>query len=155
MTTPPQGNPFAQGQQQQPYGQPPQGGFPQQAGQPGFPPPGAPVPPAQPQRKWGFKKIKNIVVAVVVVCVAVGGYIASRDDANTAKVGDCMSISDPNNTTDPGLEVVDCSDSKAKYKVAEKKDGTSEGCDRTKYSEYTETGGSDDFTLCLADYSAK
>ncbi|CAM5704434.1 putative protein OS=Streptomyces griseomycini OX=66895 GN=FHS37_001951 PE=4 SV=1 [Streptomyces griseomycini] len=92
---------------------------------------------------------------MIVVSVAVGGYIASRDDANTAKVGDCMSISDPNSTTDPGLEVVDCSDSKAKYKVAEKKDGTLDGCDRTKYSEYTETGGSDDFTLCLEDYSAK
>ncbi|CAL9506299.1 hypothetical protein [Streptomyces sp. Tu 3180] len=162
MTTPPpQGNPFAQGQQQ-PYGQPqgqapypPQGGFPQQAGQPGFPPPGAPVPPQQPRRKLSFKTIKNIVIAVVVVSVAVGGYIASRDDANTAKVGDCMSISDPNSTTDPGLEVVDCSDSKAKYKVAEKKDGTLDGCDRTKYSEYTETGGSDDFTLCLEDYSTK
>ncbi|CAL9514736.1 LppU/SCO3897 family protein [Streptomyces griseomycini] len=157
MTTPPpQGNPFAQGQQPQgqaPY--PPQGGFPQQAGQPGFPPPGAPVPPQQPRRKPSFKTIKNIVVAVIVVSVAVGGYIASRDDANTAKVGDCMSISDPNSTTDPGLEVVDCSDSKAKYKVAEKKDGTLDGCDRTKYSEYTETGGSDDFTLCLEDYSAK
>ncbi|GAA3500312.1 hypothetical protein GCM10019016_074180 [Streptomyces prasinosporus] len=152
MTTPPpQGNPFAQGQQQ-PQGQAP---FPQQAGQPGFPPPGAPVPPEQPRRKLSFKTIKNIVIAVAVVSVAVGGYIASRDDANTAKVGDCMSISDPNSTTDPGLEVVDCSDSKAKYKVAEKKDGTLDGCDRTKYSEYTETGGSDDFTLCLEDYSAK
>ena len=163
-TPPPQGqNPFAQGQQtySQPQGQaphPPQGGFPQQAGQPGFPPGGAPyapVPPEQPRRKLGFKTIKNIVVGVIIVGVAVGGYIASRDDAAQAKVGDCMSIEDANSTTDPGLEVVDCTDSSAKYKVAEKKDGTSEGCDRTKYSEYTETGGGDDFTLCLEDYSAK
>ncbi|GGL99588.1 hypothetical protein GCM10010129_49090 [Streptomyces fumigatiscleroticus] len=175
MTTPPpQGqNPFAQGQQpqggnpfaqgQQAYGQPqgqapypPQGGFPQQQGQPGFPPQGAPyapVPPQQPRRKLSFKTIKNIVVAVIVVCVAVGGWIASRDDANTAKVGDCMSISNPDSTTDPDLEVVDCGSSKAKYKVVEKKTDTS-GCDRTKYSEYTETGGSEDFTLCLEDYSA-
>ncbi|MER6672100.1 LppU/SCO3897 family protein [Streptomyces sp. NPDC000983] len=155
MTTPPpQGqNPFAQGQN--PYAQP-QGQDPQQ---PGFPQPGAapyaPVPPEQPRRKLSFKTIKNIVVAVVVIGVVVGGYIASRDDADTAKVGDCMSISDPDSTTDPGLEVVDCSDSKARYKVAEKKDGTIAGCDRTKYSEYTETGGSKDFTLCLADYTAK
>jgi hypothetical protein len=162
-TPPPQGqNPFAQGQQ--PYGQPqgqapypPQGGYPQQPGQPGFPQQGtvpfAPVPP-QPSRKPSFKTIKNIVIAVVVVGVAIGGYIASRNDADTAKVGDCMSISNPNSATDPGLEVVDCGSSKAKYKVAQKKDDNS-GCDRTKYSEYTETGGSDDFTLCLEDYSAK
>ncbi|WAZ22843.1 hypothetical protein STRCI_004142 [Streptomyces cinnabarinus] len=154
MSTPPQGqNPFAQGQN--PYAQP-QGQAPQQ---PGFPQQGAapyaPVPPEQPRRKLSFKTIKNIVIGVAVVSVIVGGYIASRDDANTAKVGDCMSISDPDSTTDPGLEVVDCSDSKAKYKVAEKKDGTIEGCDRTKYSEYTETGGSDEFTLCLADYTPK
>jgi hypothetical protein len=158
-TPPPQGqNPFAQGQQPQaPY--PPQGGNPYAQGQPGVPPQGAapyaPVPPEQPRRKLSFKTIKNIVIAVVVVSVGIGGYIASRDDADQAKVGDCMSISDPDSTTDPGLEVIDCSSSKAKYKVAEKKDGTTEGCDRTKYSEYTETGGSKDFTLCLSDYSAK
>lgn len=157
MTTPPpQGqNPFAQGQN--PYAQPQsQAPYPQQ---PGFPQQGAapyaPVPPEQPRRKLSFKTIKNIVIGVAVVSVVVGGFIASRDDANTAKVGDCMSISDPDSTTDPGLEVVDCNDSNAKYKVAEKKDGTTAGCDRTKYSEYTETGGSDDFTLCLSDYTPK
>ncbi|MFI7408258.1 hypothetical protein ACIBU0_06270 [Streptomyces sp. NPDC049627] len=159
MTTPPpQGNPFAQGQNPYGQGQPPQGGYPQQPGQPGFPQQGAPyapVPPAQPARKWTFKKIKNIVVAVVVVCVAIGGFIASRDDANTAKVGDCMSIGNPDSITDPDLEVVDCGDSKAAYKVAEKKDGTTAGCDRNKYSEYTQSGDGDSFTLCLEEYSSK
>ncbi|AWW38638.1 MULTISPECIES: LppU/SCO3897 family protein [Streptomyces] len=153
MTTPPpQGNPFAQGQNN-PYAQ----GQPQapQPPQPGFPGPYAPVPPEQPRRKLSFKTIKNVVVGVVVAGVVIGGFIASRDDANTASVGDCMSISNPDSITDPGLEVVDCGDSKAKYKVADKKDGTSSGCDRTKYSEYTETGGSSDFTLCLEDYPAK
>ncbi|CAM5735135.1 hypothetical protein SHIRM173S_04586 [Streptomyces hirsutus] len=123
MTTPPpQGNPFAQGQQQ-PQGQNPftqgQPGFPQQAGQPGFPPQGAPVPPEQPRRKIGFKTIKNIAIAVVVAGVAIGGFIASRDDANTAAVGDCMhrgSTSD----NDPDLEVVDCNSSDAQYEVLAK-----------------------------------
>ncbi|MFI5797119.1 hypothetical protein [Streptomyces sp. NPDC051677] len=161
-TPPPQGqNPFAQ-QGQQPYGQsqgqapyPPQGGYPQQPGQPGYPtaPYGA-VPPEQPRRKVSFKLIKNVVIVLAVAGVAIGGYISSQDDADTAKVGDCMSISNPDNATDPGLEVVDCSSSKARYKVAQKK-ADSSGCDRTKYSEYTETGGSDDFTLCLTEYSAK
>ncbi len=160
MTTPPpQGNPFAQGQNPYAQGQPPQGQapYPQQPGQPGFPQQGAPyapVPP-QPERKWTFKKVKNIVVAVIVIGVVIGGFIASRDDASSAEVGDCMSIGNPESITDPDLEVVDCSDSKAAYKVAEKQDGTSANCDRTKYAEYTETRKGDSFTLCLAEYSSK
>jgi hypothetical protein len=162
-TPPPQGqNPFAQGQQ--PYGQPPQGqapygappqGYPQQPAQPGFPQQGpipyAPVAPQRPKR--GVKWYLRIVVVVCALIAAVVGYISSRHDPDTAKVGDCMSISNPNSSTDPGLKVVDCTSSKAKYKVAEKKSDNS-GCDRTKYAEYTETG-KDDFTLCLSEYSAK
>ncbi|WP_406469310.1 hypothetical protein OH738_20120 [Streptomyces hirsutus] len=165
MTTPPpQGNPFAQGQQQ-PQGQNPfaqgQPGFPQQAGQPGFPPQGAPVPPEQPRRKIGFKTIKNIVIAVVVAGVAIGGFIASRDDANTAAVGDCMhrgSTSD----NDPDLEVVDCSSSDAQYKVLAKIDGSflsdtlaSSKCEAEAKEfqyVYTQSGDGKDFLLCLKDY---
>ncbi|MFI6490445.1 hypothetical protein [Streptomyces sp. NPDC050564] len=164
MTTPPpQGqNPFAQGQPaygqppqgQAPYGQQPPQGYPQQPSQPGFPQQGAPytaVPPQRPKR--GIKQYLRIGIAIVALIAAGVGYLASRHDPDTAKVGDCMSISDPNNPTDPGLKVVDCSSSKAKYKVAQKKSDNS-GCDRTKYAEYTETG-KNDFTLCLSEYSAK
>ncbi|GGV76355.1 hypothetical protein AB0D65_20425 [Streptomyces griseoloalbus] len=168
MTTPPpQGNPFAQGQQQ-PYGQPqgqapypPQGGFPQQAGQPGFPPPGAPVPPPQQGRKLSFKTIKNIVIVLIVAGVAIGGYISSQDDAQTAAVGDCMhrGSTDDNN---PDLEVVDCADAKAQYKVLAKIEGSfltetlaSSKCEAEakdfQYT-YTESGDSKDFLLCLKDY---
>ncbi|MCX5091457.1 hypothetical protein OOK36_21745 [Streptomyces sp. NBC_00365] len=164
MTTPPpQGqNPFAQGQQpygqppqdQAPYGPPPQG-YPQQPGQPGFPQQGTvPYAPIAPQRpKRGIKWYLRIVVVAGALIAALVGYISSRHDPDTAKVGDCMSISNPDSSTDPGLKVVDCTSSKAKYKVAEKKSDNS-GCDRTKYAEYTETG-KDDFTLCLSEYSAK
>jgi hypothetical protein len=170
-TPPPQGqNPFAQGQQ--PYGQPqtqapypPQGGYPQQPGQPGFPPQGAapyaPVPP-QPRRKLSFKTIRTIVVIVIALGAAIGGYIASRDDADTAKVGDCMhrgSTSD----TDPDLEVVDCGSAKAQYVVLAKIKGSyttkisaSTKCEAAakdfKYT-YTESNKSDDFLLCLKDYT--
>ncbi|MGC2996860.1 LppU/SCO3897 family protein [Streptomyces sp. G35A] len=166
MTTPPpQGNPFAQGQQQ-PYGQPqgqvpypPQGGFPQQAGQPGFPPPGAPVPPEQPRRKLSFKTIKNIVIAVAVVSVAIGGFIASRDDADTAAVGDCMHRGSTDDN-DPDLEVVDCGSSKAQYSVLAKLEGDFSGLTAQSKCEaaakdfqyvYTETNGSKSFLLCLKD----
>ncbi|MDN0199332.1 hypothetical protein [Streptomyces sp. S.PNR 29] len=178
MTTPPpQGqNPFAQGQQ--PYGQapgapgapgqapyPPQDGFPQQPGQPGFPQQGAapyaPVPPQPTGRKLSFKTIKNIVIAVAVVGIAIGGFIASRDDANTAAVGDCMHRGSTNDN-DPDLEVVDCKDTKAQYVVLAKIEGSyltetmaSSKCEAEakdfQYT-YTESGDSKDFLLCLKDY---
>ncbi|MFE2300205.1 hypothetical protein ACFXAW_18630 [Streptomyces sp. NPDC059445] len=162
MTTPPppQGqNPYAQGQPPQggnPFaqGQAPQG-YPQQPGQPGFPQQPAagfaPVPPQRPKR--GIKQYLRGAVVVVAVIAAGVGYLASRHDPDTAKVGDCMSISNPDSTTDPGLKVVGCGDAKAKYKVAQKKTDNS-GCDRTKYAEYTETG-KNDFTLCLEELASK
>ena len=170
-TPPPQGNPFAQGQQ--PYGQPqgqapypPQGGYPQQPGQPGFPQQGAapyaPVPPEQPRRKVSFKTIKNILLVVAVATMAIVGYISSQDDAKTAAVGDCMhrGNSDDNN---PDLEVVDCKDSKAQYVVLAKIKGSyltetlaSSKCEAEakdfQYT-YTESGDGENFLLCLKDYS--
>ncbi|MET9104943.1 LppU/SCO3897 family protein [Streptomyces antibioticus] len=148
-TPPPQGqNPFAQGQPQAPY--PPQQGA----------VPFAPV-PQQPRRRVSFKLIKNIVIVVAVLGVAIGGYIASRDDANTAAVGDCMhrgSSSDSN----PDLEVVDCTSSQAQYIVLAKVKGTftaltaDSKCEAEakdfQYS-YTETGDGSNFLLCLKDYT--
>ncbi|MFG3237314.1 hypothetical protein ACGFZG_36930 [Streptomyces antibioticus] len=148
-TPPPQGqNPFAQGQPQAPY--PPQQGA----------VPFAPV-PQQPRRRVSFKLIKNVVIVVAVLGVAIGGYIASRDDANTAAVGDCMhrgSSSDSN----PDLEVVDCTSSQAQYIVLAKVKGTftaltaDSKCEAEakdfQYS-YTETGDGSNFLLCLKDYT--
>ncbi|RPF34821.1 hypothetical protein [Streptomyces sp. TLI_185] len=185
MTTPPQGqNPFAQGQQ--PYGQPqgqtpyppqgsapyppqgqapypPQSGYPQQPGQPGFPQqataPYAPIPP-QPSRKLSFKAIRIIAVIVIAIVAAIVGVINGQDDADTAKVGDCMHRGSSDDSH-PDLEVVKCDSSQAQYIVLAKING--------KYSEteanakcvaaskdfqysYTESGDSSDFLLCLKDY---
>ncbi|MER5400405.1 hypothetical protein [Streptomyces sp. NPDC002599] len=163
MTTPPPpqgGNPYAQGQPPQggnPFaqGQPPQG-YPQQPGV-GF----APAPPTQPKRKITFKLVKNVVVVVAVAVAVIGGYIASRDDANTAAVGDCMHRGS-SNSTNPDLEVVECSSSQAEYIVLAKVEGsfTSAAADSKceekakdfQYS-YTESGDGSDFLLCLKDYS--
>ncbi|MGW2781772.1 LppU/SCO3897 family protein [Streptomyces populi] len=163
MTTPPptQGqNPYAQGQSPQggnPFaqGQPPQG-YPQQPTA-GY----APVPPAQPKRKVTFKLVKNVVTVVVVAVAVIGGYIASRDDANTAAVGDCMHRGN-SSSTDPDLEVVECSSSQAQYIVLAKIEGsfTSATADSKCAAEakdfqysYTESGDGSDFLLCLKDYS--
>ncbi|MFE6282834.1 hypothetical protein [Streptomyces sp. NPDC057877] len=167
MSTPPsQGNPFAQNQPQgqNPYAQgQPQAPYPPQGGQPGFPPQGAapyaPVPP-QPSRKLSFKTIKNIVIALIVVGVAVGAFISSRDDANTAAVGDCMhrGSTDDNN---PDLEVVDCGSADAEFVVLAKVEGSysaltaeskcAEEAKDFQYS-YTESGDGSNFLLCLKDH---
>lgn len=168
MTTqpPPQGNPFAQVQPQapqQPQGQNPyaqgQQGFPQQPGQPGVPPQGAPYAPVPPQparRKPSFKMIKNIVIAVVVVGVAVGGYIASRDDADQAGVGDCLKSA---SSSSDRMEVVDCSSSEAEGKVLEKVKGhftsisAETECRKVEGATgfYAETGDGEEFLLCLGE----
>ncbi|MFI9611105.1 hypothetical protein ACIHCM_05320 [Streptomyces sp. NPDC052023] len=162
MTTPPpQGNPFAQGQQpqgQNPFTQgqtqapfPPQGGFPQQQGAPY-----APVPPEQPRRKLSFKTIKNVVIVIAVLTAAIGGYIASRDDADQAAVGDCLKSA--SSSTDR-MEVVDCTSSEAEVKVLKKVDGhfteiTAEPACRTVENVtgyYAETGDGTEFLLCLGN----
>ncbi|MDG4857420.1 hypothetical protein P8605_04480 [Streptomyces sp. T-3] len=168
MTTPPpQGqNPYGQPQGGNPYGQQapqgypqqapqgyPQQGYPQQPGQPGVPQQPSPYfnqapPQPAPSRRVSFKTIKTVGMVVAFVILATVGFIASRDDADTAAVGDCMSIGNESSSSNPDLEVVDCGDSKAKYKVAEKKDGSG-SCDLTKYSQYRESGSGDSFTLCL------
>ncbi|MGW5769337.1 LppU/SCO3897 family protein [Streptomyces longwoodensis] len=166
-TTPPQGqNPYAQGQQ--PYGQPqqpqapypPQGGQPQQPGQvpyAPFPNQGVPA-PQRPRRALKFTVI-TAVIAVGLTAV-IGGYIASRDDAKTAAVGDCMHRGS-SSSTDPDLEVVDCKSTKAQYVVLAKIKGKYAGevaastkCEAEakdfEYT-YTESGDGSDFLLCLKD----
>lgn len=153
------GSAAASGSEPYAQGQP---GFPQQAGQPGQPgfpqqgAPYAPVPPQPARRKPSFKTIKNIVIAVVVVGVAVGGYIASRDDADQAGVGDCLKSA---SSSSDRMEVVDCSSSDAKGKVLSKVKGhftsvTAETeCRKVDGATgfYAETGDGEEFLLCLGE----
>ncbi|UGY91050.1 LppU/SCO3897 family protein [Streptomyces gobiensis] len=147
---------------QQPYpgqpqygqpGMPPPGGIPQQGG---YPAPGAPVPPPpQPQRnKPGFRSImRGIAIVGGVIALGLGWWI-SRDtvSASEAKAGDC--IAQQGESTRSKAEVVDCDDTKAAYKVAERHDGAHD-CDRERYAQYQEsrrpTGVK--FTLCMTPLS--
>ncbi|MFE2552098.1 hypothetical protein ACFXGI_26600 [Streptomyces sp. NPDC059355] len=131
MTYPPQQGPGPYGQpaphaQQPPQGYPPQPGYgqPQQPGQPpygappqqyAYPPQQFAAPPAPPRKRMGVMKILKIIVAVVVVIAAAVGYYASRDDADKAKVGDCLT--NKGNTISPDLQVVKCGGANAEYKV--------------------------------------
>ncbi|NEB18965.1 hypothetical protein G3I46_21050 [Streptomyces coelicoflavus] len=155
---PPQGNPFAQNQPQQPQGQNPyaqgQQGFPQQAGQPGFPPPGATVPP--PSRSNQFKKKLLSIVGVIVVALAIGGvkWYLGQSDAETTAVGDCMH--NEGTQVSPDLKTVDCSSSDAEFEVVEKFDNTSDDskCEAVKEAtiSYYQTGSSSHkVVLCLKE----
>ncbi|CAL9473575.1 hypothetical protein SUDANB58_02906 [Streptomyces sp. enrichment culture] len=52
-------------------------------------------------------------MAVVVLTAVIGGLITSRDDADTAAVGDCMHRGSSNDSG-PDLEAVEC-DAKTEY----------------------------------------
>ncbi|MER7486693.1 hypothetical protein ABTY20_12505 [Streptomyces sp. NPDC126497] len=155
MTTPPpQGNPFAQNQQQ-PYGQPQgQTAFPQQAGQPGFPPPGAPVPPPAPAKRFSKKALRIVGFIVIAVLIAVGKWFFGQTDAETTSVGSCMH--NEGTQVSPDLKTVDCSSSDAQYKVVEKFDDTSDDskCEAVKEAtiSYYQTGDSShNVVLCLKE----
>jgi hypothetical protein len=111
----PQGQPYGQqpyGQQppQQPYGQvPPQGYY------------GAPQ-PQQPQRKPWLKYLR-IAVPVIVVVIAIIGYLArDKDSATDAKVDDCLNA--PKNVKD--TKTVSCDSADAAWRVIDKFSGTSQ-----------------------------
>ncbi|MEU6530919.1 hypothetical protein ABZ869_17250 [Streptomyces sp. NPDC046928] len=159
-TPPPQGNPFAQGQN--PYAQAPQGQapYPQQPGAPGVPPQGAapfaPMPPEQPRRKVSFKTVKNILVGVGIVTAIIVGVITGLNDADKAEVGDCLKSA---SSSSDEMEVVDCTSSEAEAKVLKKIDGTYTSftaeteCRKVSgaTSFYAQTGDGDNFLLCLRD----
>ncbi|WP_415947692.1 hypothetical protein [Streptomyces sp. KLOTTS4A1] len=141
MTTPPpQGqNPFAQDQQGQ-------------AGQPGFPPPGAPATP--PSRSNGVKKKLLSIVGIVVVAAAigVGKWYLGQTDAETTAVGDCMK--NEGTQIRPDLKTVDCSSSDAEFEVVEKFDNTSddskcEAVEEATISYYQTGDSSHEVVLCL------
>jgi hypothetical protein len=147
-------------QQQQPYPQQPQPGYghPQQQMQQ-YPPQqqwGAPPPPAT-SRRGGLdtKTILKIIVAVIAVIAFGIFYLLSQDDADKAEAGDCMKNS--GSTVTPDLEVVDCGDTKAAYKVVEVHPDTTDrnlckGKSDLGYFEQTSGGrrsSGKQFVLCL------
>ncbi|MEV0119705.1 hypothetical protein AB0H77_41705 [Streptomyces sp. NPDC050844] len=153
MTTPPP-------QGQNPYGQP-QGGapYPPQQGQPGVPQQpypafnqGTPVPPPQPQRRPIKTYLRGAAVVLGIIVIA-GGWWASRDDADTAAVGDCLKAA---SSSSDRMEVVDCSSSEAESKVLKKIDGhftqisAETECRKVEGATgfYAETGDGEEFLFC-------
>ncbi|MGW2370845.1 MULTISPECIES: LppU/SCO3897 family protein [Kitasatospora] len=125
-------NPYAQAPQaQQPYGQQPP------AGPYGYPQPAQP--PAAPPAKRGVRS-KLRVVGVVGGCVVVAaGYFLSGPNVSSAKPGDCVRVSGSRD-----VEIVNCTDSKANYKVLSKFTGTTDvtRCRQTPQTTSTVSGKS-------------
>ncbi|MBN0043284.1 hypothetical protein JS756_04055 [Streptomyces actuosus] len=166
MTTPPPHgqNPYAQtpppaGQEPGQQGVPPQGApyapFPNQAG-PGAPA-GAPVPPQGGTAKRAGKKVARIagIIVVAVIIAAIKFGIAdwlTESDAHATSVGACMH--NAGTESKPDLKEVDCSSSKAQFKVVEKFADTTDDskCEAVQEAtiSYIESG-SDDVVLCLKE----
>ncbi|QHC26549.1 LppU/SCO3897 family protein [Streptomyces sp. GS7] len=149
----PQGGYAYPQQPQTPYGQPQQG-YPQASQQP-YMQGGAPIPP-QPSRPQRSPKaiVKGIFVAVALIGIGVA-WVSSWNDADTAKVGDCMKNN--GNEINPDLKVVDCGTAEAKFKVTAVHSNTTDRslCPKTDTT-YAETqhrrhGGTTRFVLCLQD----
>ncbi|GHD85154.1 LppU/SCO3897 family protein [Streptomyces naganishii] len=161
MTTPPP-------QGQNPYAQAPTAPMGQQPGQPGVPQQqpyapfpqqqGAPVPPppapAKPGRKNALRIVGSIVVLIIAAAVKFGiGWWASETDAETTSVGACMH--NDGTETNADLNEVDCSSSKAQYKVVQKFDGSTDENKCKAVSDatisYVQTGTGHNVVLCLKE----
>ena len=127
MTTPPPSDPFAAAPGQQPV--------------------------AEPEKKGGglLKKIGGIVVlAIIAIAVKVGLPRLTGDAPVHAQVGDCVTVSGPEN--DPKVDNQECGSGKADlYKVVQVHDNT---FDLDKCGEVGEVAlaqqlNSDKFVLCL------
>jgi hypothetical protein len=126
-------------------------GAPGQPGQPGF----QPQPP--PQKAKSKRAIITLAVVVIFVAiVGIVGFIASRDDAKTAKAGDCVEQTGAND-----LSVVKCDDAKADFKVVGRVEdklqseasSTGHACDafaETESSYWEGESGKKGIVLCLA-----
>ncbi|MFI8966241.1 hypothetical protein ACIGO8_29480 [Streptomyces sp. NPDC053493] len=122
---------------------------PQQPADPFAAAPGAPAP--APQKKGGaLKKIGGFVVlAIIAVAVKVGLPHLTGDAPVHAKVGDCVTVSGPEN--DPKVDTQDCASGKKDlFKVVQVHDNTFDlnKCGE-ELSALAQQLGSDKFVLCL------
>lgn len=154
---PPPGQPGNYGPpgQQAGYGPPPgqSGGYgppPGQAGEYG-PPPAPPgnygPPPGQPQQSK--RKPRLIGGLILIVVLAVGGFFVIRNlntSPDTAKVGECLTVKEFKNGTEPTK--AGCDDPAANTKIGAKIDDGNGSCPTGDYDQYS-VSGSKSYKLCL------
>ncbi|MBV2152838.1 hypothetical protein [Kitasatospora sp. SUK 42] len=100
---------------QPPYGQPPYGQPPYAAQQPPVGRYGYPQPAAAPGGRRGLRSRLRIAGAVGGSVVLAVGYFVAGPSVSSAKPGDCVRV-----TGSRQVEIVNCTDSKANYRVLSK-----------------------------------
>lgn len=96
----------------------------------GFPPPAPVGPPAAPKKSAG-KKVLSVLGVILIALVIFGVKFGLRsalssDPAADAKVGDCVKTSSKvsDKTEEVSIDMVDCTDSSAQFKIVGRVDGT-------------------------------
>lgn len=113
-------------------------------------PPFQPEPPAPQRRRRGLVVWGAAIFGVFLAVLALAVY-TSRDDANMAKTGDC--VTNNGTATTPDMSIVACADNSAEFKVIKVVPDTADtsGCQTVPgvQSAYTYQSKTKEVVLCL------
>ncbi|WP_243769797.1 LppU/SCO3897 family protein [Amycolatopsis acidicola] len=128
-------------------------GFPPPGPPGGFPPPGQPAgnfgpPPGAPIKPSNVKRWLRLGIGLVVVIgVGIAVIIGSTSSPDNAAEGDCLNVKEFRKGAEP--DKVACTDPSANVKVGVRLDDDNGSCPSGDYDEYSVSGRSSGYKLCL------